>query len=189
MEELSLHILDIVENSVAAGADLVEIGVRYRFEGTPELTITVRDNGRGMTPETAERVSDPFYTTRTTRKVGLGTALFRQTAELAEGSFEVWSEPGKGTLVTARLNPLHLDAVPMGDLAGTYAVLVQTSPGVDLVLRAACDEREFTADTRQFREILGEIPLDTPEVVEFITGYVRENFEGILRGSPLDPTV
>ena len=151
MEELSLHILDIVENSVSAGATLVEIRIEYRFGEKPWLTITVRDNGRGMSPEVAGRVSDPFYTTRTTRKVGLGTALFRQTAELAGGSFRVWSEPGKGTEVTAELNPLHLDAVPMGDLGGTYGVLVQTSPGVELVLHAVCDGREFTADTRQFR--------------------------------------
>lgn len=96
MEELSLHILDIVENSVSAGATLVEIRIEYRFGEKPWLTITVRDNGRGMSPEVAGRVSDPFYTTRTTRKVGLGTALFRQTAELAGGSFRVWSEPGQG---------------------------------------------------------------------------------------------
>ena len=185
MEELSLHILDIVENSVSAGATLVEIRIEYRFGEKPWLTITVRDNGRGMSPEVAGRGSDPFYTTRTTRKVGLGTALFRQTAELAGGSFRVWSEPGKGTEVTAELNPLHLDAVPMGDLGGTYGVLVQTSPGVELVLHAVCDGREFTADTRQFREILGDVPLDTPEVIAFLTEFVRENFAEILRGSPL----
>ncbi len=185
MEELSLHILDIVENSVSAGATLVEIRIEYRFGEKPWLTITVRDNGRGMSPEVAGRVSDPFYTTRTTRKVGLGTALFRQTAELAGGSFRVWSEPGKGTEVAAELNPLHLDAVPMGDLGGTYGVLVQTSPGVELVLHAVCDGREFTADTRQFREILGDVPLDTPEVIAFLTEFVRENFAEILRGSPL----
>lgn len=75
--------------------------------------------------------------------------------------------PGKGTEVTAELDPLHLDAVPMGDLGGTYGVLVQTSPGVELVLHAVCDGREFTADTRQFREILGDVPLDTPEVTRF----------------------
>ena len=93
--------------------------------------------------------------------------------------------PGKGTEVTAELNPLHLDAVPMGDLGGTYGVLVQTSPGVELVLHAVCDGREFTADTRQFREILGDVPLDTPEVIAFLTEFVRENFAEILRGSPL----
>ena len=163
MEELSLHILDIVENSVSAGATLVEIRIEYRFGEKPWLTITVRDNGRGMSPEVAGRVSDPFYTTRTTRKVGLGTALFRQTAELAGGSFRVWSEPGKGTEVTAELNPLHLE----------------------LVLHAVCDGRELTADTRQFREILGDVPLDTPEVIAFLTEFVRENFAEILRGSPL----
>ena len=73
----------------------------------------------------------------------------------------------------------------MGDLGGTYGVLVQTSPGVELVLRAVCDGREFTADTRQFREILGDVPLDTPEVIAFLTEFVRENFAEILRGSPL----
>ena len=96
MEELSLHILDIAENSVAAGATLVEIGVKYQLGKAPWLTITVRDNGRGMSPEVASRVSDPFYTTRTTRKVGLGTALFRQTAELAGGELPGVVRAGQG---------------------------------------------------------------------------------------------
>lgn len=86
--------------------------------------------------------------------------------------------------MTAQLDPLHLDAAPMGDLGGTYGVLVQTSPGVDLVLHAACDGREFTADTRQFRQILGDVPLDTPEMIAFLTEFVRENFRGDLAGKP-----
>ena len=172
---------ELLENAVDAGAS--KVTVEIRDGGMTFLRVT--DNGCGMTPQQVDRVTDPFYTTRTTRKVGLGTALFRQTAELAGGSFRVWSEPGKGTEVTAELNPLHLDAVPMGDLGGTYGVLVQTSPGVELVLHAVCDGREFTADTRQFREILGDVPLDTPEVIAFLTEFVRENFAEILRGSPL----
>ena len=114
MQELSLNILDIAQNSVAAGASLVEIGLVYRLEEgePPMLTITVADNGRGMSEETARQVADPFYTTRTTRKVGLGTSLFKLAAELTGGSFGVKSRPGEGTVVTAVLYPDHLDGAP-----------------------------------------------------------------------------
>ena len=189
MQELSLNILDIAQNSVAAGASLVEIGLVYRLEEgePPMLTITVADNGRGMSEETARQVADPFYTTRTTRKVGLGTSLFKLAAELTGGSFGVKSRPGEGTVVTAVLYPDHLDAAPMGDIAATYTALVQTTPDIDFVLmvrRTGGGPGEFSADTRQFREILQGVPLDAPEVLGFRTGSVRENMGELLGDTP-----
>ena len=178
MQELSLNILDIAENSVAAGATQVVIGIVYIPGPAPLLTITITDDGHGMDEDTVRRVADPFYTTRTTRKVGMGTALFKQAAELTGGSFSVQSRLGIGTVVTAAQHPDHLDAVPLGDVAATYAALVQTSPEMEFVLRVCrkgADPQEFVADTAQFREILQGVPLNSAPVVQFISDYVREN--------------
>lgn len=185
MEELSLHILDIVENSVSAGATLVEIRIEYRFGEKPWLTITVRDNGRGMSPEVAGRVSDPFYTTRDHPQGGTGDSPVPSDGGTGRGELPGVVRAGQGHRSHCRAQSAASGRGAHGDLGGTYGVLVQTSPGVELVLHAVCDGREFTADTRQFREILGDVPLDTPEVIAFLTEFVRENFAEILRGSPL----
>ena len=185
MEELSLHILDIVENSVSAGATLVEIRIEYRFGEKPWLTITVRDNGRGMSPEVAGRVSDPFYTTRTTRKVGLGQPCSVRQRNWQGGA----SGCGPSRARAQKSLPSSIRCIwtrcPWGIWAALMECWSRPVPGVELVLHAVCDGREFTADTRQFREILGDVPLDTPEVIAFLTEFVRENFAEILRGSPL----
>lgn len=140
MEELSLHILDIVENSVSAGATLVEIRIEYRFGEKPWLTITVRDNGRGMSPEVAGPGKRPVLYHPDHPQGGTGDSPVPSDSGTGRGELPgVVPSPGKGTEVTAELDPLHLDAVPMGDLGGTYGVLVQTSPGVELVLHAVCD--------------------------------------------------
>lgn len=184
MQELSLNILDVAQNSVSAGASLVEIGVCYSHGAARgrRLTITIIDNGRGMSPQVVEQVTDPFYTTRTTRAVGLGVPLFQMAAELADGSFSIQSKVGVGTRVTATLDPDHIDAMPMGDLCGSYLSLVQTCPGVDFVLEYQLllegedgVNRKFTADTRQFREILGDVELSDPQVILFLQGYLTEN--------------
>ena len=190
MQELSLNILDIAENSVSAGATRLEIELRYAFGAENRLTVTIRDNGHGMSEETAQRVADPFYTTRTTRKVGLGTAFFKLAAELTGGSLSVAAKLGEGTVVTAILDPTHLDAVPLGDLAATCAALVQTSPEMELCLTVSREDTgaAFTADTARFREILGEIPLDSPEVLRFLSDFIRENLAELLAGSPLEGT-
>lgn len=180
MQELSLNILDIAQNSVAAQATLVTISLRYTLGDTDRLYIDINDNGRGMSEEVAKNVTDPFYTTRTTRKVGMGTSLFKLAAEMAEGCFELRSRSGVGTTVHAELNPRHLDAMPLGDIAATYAGLVQTSPEMDFVLEITLEKkgeapRSLTADTRVFREILQGVPINSPEVIVFIGDYIREN--------------
>ena len=132
MKELSLHILDIVKNSVTAGASHIDL----KLEETAEqiLTITIADDGKGMSPEFLASVTDPFTTTRTTRKVGLGLPLYRMAAEQTGGSFSIESVEGEGTTVTAVFHRDHLDCPPMGDLAGTVALLIQGSPWIDFTL-------------------------------------------------------
>ena len=117
MRELSLNVLDIAQNSIAAGASLTEITVE-EDTAADRVVIIVKDDGRGMTPEQVRRVSDPFYTTRTTRKVGMGIPLFRMAAEMAGGGLTIDSTPGVGTTVTASFVRSHIDRMPLGDMTG-----------------------------------------------------------------------
>ena len=123
MRELSLNVLDIAQNSISAGATLIEIEIREDTAGRL-LTIRIADDGCGMTPEKLKSVADPFYTTRTTRKVGMGVPLFRMAAEMTGGGFDITSEPGKGTTVTALFHTDHVDFIPLGDICSTVTMLL-----------------------------------------------------------------
>ena len=173
MRELSLNVLDIAQNSLSAGATLVEITVT-EDTAADQLTIVIKDNGRGMTGEQVRRVSDPFYTTRTTRKVGMGIPLFRMAAEMAGGGLEIQSEPGKGTCVQADFTLFHIDRMPLGDMTGTISALIRLNPGVDFLYRHQRDGREAVLDTRELRQVLEGVPLDTPDVMEWIEGSLTE---------------
>ena len=179
MQELSLNILDIAENSVKAGAALVTVGVCYR-PAQDRLTVTIADDGCGMDAETLQKVTDPFYTTRTTRRVGLGVPFFRMAAELTGGGLTIQSEVGKGTAVTAVFGLTSIDRMPLGDMNGTIAALVQCNPGTDFVYTYRVDGREMRLDTREFREVLGDLPLDDPQVLSFLRDYLAENTEELL---------
>lgn len=181
MRELSLNILDIAQNSLSAGAGLVTLTVD-EDSGADSLTLRVEDDGRGMDADTLQRVRDPFYTTRTTRKVGMGVPLFRMAAEMAGGELTLQSELGKGTEVTARFVRSHIDRMPLGDMVGTMTALIRLNPQVDFVYRRCFNGREAVTDTRELRQVLGEVPLDTPEVMEWIDGYLREQ-EGCVTGT------
>ena len=187
MRELSLNILDIAENSVKAGASLVTIEVTAEG-GT--LDIVVTDDGCGMSPEFLSRVTDPFTTTRTTRKVGMGIPLFKMAAELAGGSFAITSEEGKGTRVRASFELAHIDRPPLGSLADTVTALLAestTNAGreVDFVLRYRVEGREFVFDTRELRSELGGIPLDEPEILNFAANLLEENINEINGGAEI----
>lgn len=178
MKELSLHILDIGQNSVSAGADLIEISV-CEYTQKDLLSITVRDNGCGMDAETALKVVDPFYTSRTTRKVGLGIPMFKANAEQCEGSFKLESEPGVGTILEAAFKRSHIDRVPLGSMADTIMAMVMANPEGDLVYRHSFDAGEFVMDTRELREVLGDVPLGEIDVLLWIKGYVEEGLAEI----------
>ena len=178
MREMSLNILDIAQNSLSAGAGLVTLTVD-EDSGADSLTLRVEDDGRGMDADTLQRVRDPFYTTRTTRKVGMGIPLFRMAAEMTGGSLDIVSEPGKGTAVTASFSLSHIDRMPLGDMAGTVTALIRLNPGVDFVYRHTVDGRSFEMDTRELRAQLGDVPLSEPDVMEWIDGYLREQEDSL----------
>ncbi len=172
MKELSLHILDIAQNSISAGCNLLEISLTQQ-DGL--LTLTIRDDGRGMSPEFLASVTDPFTTTRTTRKVGLGLPLLRLAAEQTGGTLSIESALGIGTTVTATFAYGHIDCPPAGDMAGTIALLVQGAPGIELIYSRTTPTGTFTFDTREVRAVLGaDVSLAEPEVFLWIQGYLTE---------------
>ena len=172
MPEISLNILDVAENSTRAGASLVQITVDVQPEAD-KLTVIIADDGCGMTPEQVRQVTDPFYTSRTTRKVGLGVPFFKFAAESTGGSFSIESEPGKGTMVTAVFTLNHIDRMPLGDMTAT--ILIQGHPATDFLYVYRCGNKEFSLDTREMRAILGDVPLTAPEISSYLKDYLTEN--------------
>ncbi len=173
MKELSLHILDIAKNSVKAKASLIEILVNEDEEKNL-LTININDNGCGMSEEFLKRVKDPFSTTRKTRKVGLGIPLFEAAATQCGGGLEITSKEGVGTKMCVTFLYNHIDRAPIGDMAGTMETLISGSPEIDFLYRHTKNGKVFTLDTREIRKVLGDVPLDLPDVVMWIDGYIKE---------------
>ena len=145
------------------------------------VSISIIDNGCGMSPDFLESVIDPFVTTRTTRKVGLGIPLLKLAAEQAEGDLTITSsvdEADHGTTVTATFRISHLDTVPVGDMGGTISTLIQGSPDIDFEFRHESQDFQVLLDTRQMREILGaEVPLSDPEIIRWIAQYLQEQYK------------
>lgn len=172
MRELSLNILDIVENSVKAEAKIVYIDVIAKDN---VLTISIKDDGKGMSEEFLSRVTDPYTTTRTTRKVGMGLPFLKMEAEMAGGTFDIRSKLGEGTTVTTTFAIDHIDRPPLGDLGETMSILISNGDEVDYVLHFVFYETDFVFDTRELKEQLDGVPMDEPEVLLFIKNYIREN--------------
>ena len=168
-----MNVLDIAENSVRAGASLVEIEIVVDTK-KDRLAIRVKDDGCGMSEEQAKRVCDPFFTTRTTRKVGLGVPFFKQAAESAGGSFLLTSREGEGTEIEAVFQLSHIDRMPLGDINATIHTLAVFHEETDFFYKYSYNGRCFIFDTRKIRGILGEISFREPEVSEFIKGYLSE---------------
>ena len=181
MQELSLNILDIAQNSIVADATLIEIGVEV--DSNDFLTITITDNGKGMDEETVKNVINPFYTSRTTRKVGLGVSFFKQAAESCGGSFEIQSQPGVGTAIKAVFDTNNIDYTPLGEVWDTVAILIQMNEHLDFVYTVRKDGAEFVCDTRQIKEIMEGMPLSDLAVVQWIKEFIRENQTEILKRS------
>lgn len=176
MRELSLNILDVAQNSITAGASLITIEIG---ENTDEKTllIGIYDNGKGMSEEQVKSVIDPFFTTRTTRKVGMGIPLFKMAAEQTGGSLEIESEINVGTKVRAYFKTDSVDFTPLGDVAATIQMLITMNTDRDFVYKHTVNEKEFIADTREIKEILGDVPLDTYEVSQWLIEFIKENTE------------
>ena len=178
MLELSMHILDIVQNSLAARASRVEIRIGEDL-AEDLLALEVKDNGRGMAPEVIRRVTDPFYTSRTTREVGLGIPLLKLAAERCGGCLEVQSLEGKGTRISATFRLNHFDRAPLGDMGETLAVLICGNPGADFLYEHRVDDRTYRLETGEMREVLGTVPLDAPSVHDFVRRDVQEGLKKI----------
>lgn len=179
MKELCLNVLDIAQNSIVAKASLIALYV-HEDTARDKLTITLRDNGCGMTEEQIKNVTDPFYTTRTTRKIGLGVPLFKMAAEMSDGDFSITSKNGEGTDVTATFLLSHVDRMPLGDMEGTMADLIYMNPELDFVYKRTRDERELNLDTRELKEILGDVPLNSPDVRVWLKEYLAEQLSELL---------
>lgn len=179
MKELSLNILDIAENSTKAKASVVEISI---LEKGDTLTLVIKDNGTGMTEEVLETVKNPFYTTRTTRKVGMGIPLLQCAAEQTGGYIDIESKhfslhpESHGTTVTAVFYKNHIDFTPLGDAASSIVTLIQGHPNTDFVYKHTFEDGEVFLDTRELREVLENVPLDTFEVLIWIKENLAEQY-------------
>lgn len=181
MRELSLHILDIAQNAIAAGATVIEI-TAAADTAAHTLAVCIADNGCGMTEEQVQRVLDPFYTTRTTRKVGMGVPLFKMAAEQTGGHLEISSEVGVGTTVNALFHTEHPDCIPLGDMASSIATLLCMNSSRRFIYRHRVDAAEFLLDTDTLHEILGDVPLSDSAVMQWLRAYLQENIEALYGG-------
>lgn len=176
MRELALNILDITENSVKAGATLVEIDIIALGN---VLTIRIKDDGCGMDEEFLAKVTDPFTTTRTTRKVGMGVPLFKMAADQANGTFSITSKKGKGTEVIATFEIDNIDREPLGNIADTMTTLLSDEIPTDYLLKVSVDGNQFDLDTRELKEQLNGIPISEPQVLLFVRDMINENIKEI----------
>ncbi len=179
MKEISLHILDVVQNSLEAGATRVTIDVN-EDRASDILSVAIADNGRGMPPELAARVTDPFVTTRKTRRVGLGLPLFAATARQTGGTLTVGSTEGEGTQVTATFGLSNIDRPPLGDMATTLACLLVANPSLDLEYRHRSGGREFIFRAAEFRERLDGVSFSNPAIYGALRDYIDA---GVLQAS------
>lgn len=173
MEDLSLHILDIAENSIDAGAKNIRIVVREDFL-TDVLTIEITDDGKGMNPEMLKSVTSPFTTTRTTRKVGFGLALLDEAAKAANGKLEIRSNPGKGTTVTATFQLSHIDCKPLGQLPETITAVIARRPEAEITYTHERNGAKFVFRTEDVRDLIGNGPVNSVGTLSFIKRYLTQ---------------
>ena len=178
MKDLALHILDIAQNSITAGATLVELTVDENLPGN-RIGITIKDNGKGIEPKMLAQVTDPYVTSRTTRKVGLGLPLFRHNAEQTGGSLAIRSKVGVGTEVEAVFYADHIDLPPWGDLSGVIILLVSANPTLDFQYFHRAKAGEYIFDTRAIKTELDDVAIDEPEVRKFLKEMLMGNLEEI----------
>lgn len=178
MEDLSLHILDIVENSLNAGATIVDITIKEDAHGDL-LTIEVKDNGRGMDTRTSDNARDPFYTTRTTRRVGLGLPMLEEAAKAANGGMVITSAPGEGTTITVTFQLSHIDRKPLGRMADTVTAIIAGRPEVDLNYRHERAGESIVFSTKDIKERFQDLPLNSTQALSFIREYLTQEENGL----------
>jgi len=167
VRELSLHLLDIAENSIAAGAKKITMSIEEN-SSTDLLKLKVIDDGRGMDQDTVKKVIDPFVTSRTTRKVGLGIPLLKEAAEACNGSLDLSSELGKGTALVVTFQNSHIDRMPLGDIPTTFLNLLVSNPVVHWIFIYRINDKEFFFDDEEIKTTLGDVPLTEPEILKVV---------------------
>jgi hypothetical protein len=176
MKEIALHLLDLAENSVSAGAQMIEISICEDLDADL-LTASIKDNGRGMDEDTVRKVTDPFFTSRTTRKVGLGIPLLKEAAQACNGGMTIRSKPGAGTTVDVSFRHSHIDRMPLGNLSITFLELTAMHPDVHWIFRyTACNhgaKEIYEFNDEPVKEVLADLPLTHPDVL----AYLREMLE------------
>ncbi|MBN2254771.1 MAG: sensor histidine kinase [Deltaproteobacteria bacterium] len=178
MLELAMHILDIAENSVRAGATVVTIDIR-EDEATDSLVIEITDNGEGMDKDELARALDPFYTTKTVRRIGLGLPMLKEACRRCDGTFTIESSRIGGTKVVARFRHSHIDRQPLGNMASTMLMLITGNPDMDFIYTHTKNGAAFSLNTRTIKETIEDVPVNNPEIVRFIRNMIDEGLEEI----------
>lgn len=178
LKDLALHILDISENSVRAGAKKIEISIT-ESSYDDSIVFSVRDNGSGMSEEMVKSVTDPYFTSRNTRKVGMGIPLLKHNAESTGGELKIVSEKGKGTQTTAKFTLSHIDMIPSGDIAGTLIILLTSYSEINFVYTHKAEEKEFTTSSNELKEALEVEDLNTKEIKKIIKEYLVTNIKDL----------
>lgn len=180
MEDISLHILDIAENSIAAQAKKIKIAIE-EIGKKDFLSVEISDDGAGMNQETIKKALDPFFTTKKTRRFGLGLSLLSEASKVANGQFSIQSEPGKGTRVKATFQACHIDTKPLGDMPQTLVTLIVGHPEVDILYEHRIDSSCYSFNTEEIKAQLNGIPINSPEVINIIKKDIKKGLDNIRR--------
>lgn len=173
-----MHILDVAQNSIVANASLIQIIINENLK-EDTFTIIIEDNGKGMDKEELSMVTDPFFTSRTTRRVGLGIPMFKAAAEACGGGFKIRSKKGVGTYVEARFKHSHIDRVPLGNMADTMLVLMTGDINIDFIYRHMKNGKEYILDTKEIKKVLGELPINNVEVLAWLKNNIVEGIKDL----------
>lgn len=178
MKDLSLHILDIVHNSVRAKATEIRITITEDKEAG-DYVLVISDNGAGIAPDVLPHVADPYTTSRKTRKVGMGLALLKQNAEQSGGDFSIHSVSGEGTEVKSRFGHQHIDRPPIGDISGVLIQLIAAFPELRFIYSHKTTKGDYLFDSFEVKDILGDVPVSNPEVRTYLKEMIDENLDEI----------
>lgn len=180
MKELALHILDIAQNSIAAEASVISIHIIEDIN-SDKLEISIKDNGTGMDSDVLEQVLDPFYTSRKTRRVGLGLSLFQAAAQQCEGDLYIESEKGRGTSIKAVFRHSHIDRVPIGNMTDTLITLIQGNNNIDYIYTHEYASKKFNLDTFEIRKILKEVDITDVSVLMWLKEYINDELKELVK--------
>jgi anti-sigma regulatory factor (Ser/Thr protein kinase) len=180
MEDISLHILDIAENSIAAQAKTIQIRIQESRK-KDLLSLEIDDDGQGMNQDTMKKALDPFFTTKNTRRFGFGLSLLSEAAKAAGGNFRIESNPGTGTKVKATFKASHIDILPLGDIPQTMISLIMGHPEIEMIYSHTTDKGKYELDTKDIKAQLNGLPINSPEVLRFIKKHIKEGITTIRR--------